>query len=153
MRPGAVMPSERDPTQDELLAMAYADGQLSGESLRAFEARLASESLLAREVSNYRALELLAREMAAPEPMDYEWDRLSVDPVHSLGNKVGWTLFVLGILGVFGFQFVELLGSELSLLPKLLWLAVLTGITTLILLTVRARLRTLPYDPYRKVNR
>ena len=153
MKPGAVMPSEREPTQDELLAMAYADGQLSGDSLRGFEARLSSESLLAREVSEYRALEILAREMAPPEPMDYEWERLSVDPVHSLGNKIGWTLFVVGILGVFGFQFVELLQSELTLLPKLLWLSVLTGITTLLLLTVRTRLRTLPYDPYRKVKR
>ena len=39
-------PPSDAPTTDELLAMAYADGELSQEAVRAFEARLSREARL-----------------------------------------------------------------------------------------------------------
>ena len=43
--------------------------------------------------------------------------------------------------------------AETSLLVRLLLLLVVGGFTLLLVLTIRARLRTLPYDPYTKVQR
>ena len=51
---------EREPTTDELAAMAYADGELSLQERRAFEERMASEQALGREVVQYQRLQALA---------------------------------------------------------------------------------------------
>ena len=68
------MPPDKDPTTDELKAMAYADGELTDADRTEFEARLATEPALARQVSEYRALEIIARQMAPPEPMAiFDW--------------------------------------------------------------------------------
>ena len=45
---------ERTPTPDELLAMAYVDGELDDEAARAFEDRLPDEPALVREVAELR---------------------------------------------------------------------------------------------------
>ena len=65
--------TDREPSADELTAMAYADGELSGAERAAFEQRLAAEPDLGRAVSDYRELEIMARQLAPPEPADHEW--------------------------------------------------------------------------------
>jgi len=141
-----------EPTEDRLLAMAYADGELSEESRRSFEARLAHEPALVRHVAEYEALQVLGREMAPPEPMDFEWARLSADPLRKGGHMLGWGLFVTGIVGltVVG---VHRVAVTMEGLPKYLVLAAIAGLAVLLLLTVHARLRTLPFDLYKDVNR
>ncbi|MHC4261448.1 MAG: hypothetical protein ACYSWX_02930 [Planctomycetota bacterium] len=144
---------EREPTADQLLAMAYADGELDPESRADFERRMASEPTLAREVAEIRKLELLARAVAPAEPQDHEWARLEVDPWHRLLTRGGLALFLGGIalevaLLLLGVQ--ERLGGSMLVASGS---AILVGFTMLLLAALRWRKRTLPYDPYVEVKR
>lgn len=146
-----------DPSREELEAMAYSDGELSPAERAAFERRMTAEPALARRVAEYRALELVAREMAPPEPADYEWERLELDPLYRAGTRLGNALviaggglfliaFLLSVTGIgpgtFGARLFAIAAGSL-----------LSGLVLLLLTTVQSRLRTLPYDPYRKVKR
>jgi len=145
--------STREPTRDELLAMAYVDGELTADGRAEFEGRLAASTELRREVSALKELELLARAAAPREPMDHEWDALARDPVQRGSLGLGWTLLVLGALGGIGYGMFALLVSDAPPLLKLTVGALSVGLALLLGATVRARLRTLPLDPYRKVQR
>lgn len=147
------MSTEREPTQDELLAMAYVDGELGDAERESFEARLASESALAREVTELQRLAGLARHAVGPEPMDAEWDRLSQDPVHRAGSGLAWSLLAVGAVGALGWLVLELARSGFSPLLKIVLATLLVGLVLLVVMAIRARLRTLPYDPYREVQR
>lgn len=153
MPPEPKQSAEREPSRDELLAMAYADGELRGEDLEHFEQRLRAESGLAREVSEYKALQLLALQMAPPEPADYEWERIQEDFVHQAGERLGWLLFVGALLGLLVTGVIGVAVSSMPPLLKGLSLAGVLGFGLLLLMAARARIRTAPYDPYRKVER
>jgi anti-sigma factor RsiW len=144
---------EREPTREELLAMAYVDGELDPAARREFEALLPGRSDLAREVVQFQRLALLAREVAPPEPMDFEWRRLAQDPLHRAGSGLGFFLLSAGALGLLGWGSVALFTSELELVTKALIFALLLGATLLFVATLRARLRTLPFDPYTEIQR
>ena len=144
---------EREPSRDELLAMAYVDGELSGAERAAFEARLADERPLLGEVAKLKKLAVLARQSAPPEPMDHEWKRLEAEALHAGGSLLAFVLATVGGLGLLGWLFFELLRSDLELLPKTCLTALLVGLGTLFLITLRARLRTRPYDPYTEIER
>lgn len=146
-------PEERHPSRDELLAMAYVDDELEPEARREVDARMASDAALRREVAELQALTVIARRVAPPEPMDHEWAELERDPLQRGAGSLAWTLIVVGGLGLAGYGGYELLTSELALLPKLCSTALLAGGVLLLFVTLRARLRTLPYDPYTKVKR
>ena len=145
--------STREPTRDELLAMAYVDGELTAEGRAEFESRLAASPALRREVSALKELELLARAAAPKEPMDHEWAELARDPVQRGSLGLGWTLLVVALLGGLGYGLFILLASPAPSGLKLLVLALCLAFALLLGATVRARLRTLPLDPYRKVQR
>lgn len=142
-----------EPTRDELQAMAYADGELPEAERPEFETRLANDPALGRQVSEYLALAILARQVAPPEPMDHEWARLARDPVQRLGFAVGWLLLISGAFGIGGLSVYDIVGSDMATLEKVLALALIGGFLSLLLVTLRGRLRTLPYDPYEKVQR
>ena len=147
-------PPSEEPTKDQLLAMAYADGELSADESAAFQQRLASEPVLGREVASYQALALVARTQAPAEPADHEWARLELDPLQRSGLSAGWALFVVGIIGLAGYSvFAILQDDSITRTPKLLLIAGVTGTALLLLLTLRERLAVLPYDPYEKVER
>jgi hypothetical protein len=114
---------------------------------------MASEPELRREVVELRALALLARRMAPPEPMDHEWRELEEEILHTGGNRAGLVLTGVGVVGGTGWLLFELFRSELAPWPKLFAALILCGVLLLFLVTLRARLRTLPYDPYTKVER
>ena len=144
---------EDEPTRDQLLAMAYADGELSAEARREFEERMRDEPQLGIEVAGYQSLAALSRQVAPREPMDTEWERLEGDLFHRLCHWAGWGLFVVGGLGLCGWGSFEVLVSDMPVLPKALVATLLAGSLVLFLSTVRARMRTLPYDPYRSIQR
>lgn len=148
------MNAQAEPSQDELLAMAYVDGELDAASRHELETRLASDRALAGRVAHYRALEILARQMAPPEPTDVEWERLESEAVHSTGTRLGWGLLALGaaaliVFGIYGLA----TSSAVSTAPKACIFCLIGGFAILLGLAVRARVRLLPFDPYRKVQR
>jgi len=133
--------------------MAYADGELDGEARREFESRMQASPEIARQIAEYQALEVLSRHMAPPEPMDLEWERLAVDPTQQAGLRLGWGLLVLGALGGSGCGLYEVATSDIAPVPMALVFSLIGGFLVLFTMTLRARLRTLPYDAYRKVQR
>jgi anti-sigma factor RsiW len=133
--------------------MAYVDGELAPEPRTAFEARLAQEPALRREVSELRKLELIARAAAPREPLDHEWAALARDPLQRGTLALGWILLGLGALGLAGYLVFVLCTCALPLALKLLLGALLAGGALLLAATLRARLRTLPHDPYTEVER
>ncbi len=145
--------AEREPTREELLAMAYADGELALGERRAFEQLLAERPDLSRDVVRYQRLQVLAREAAPPEPMDHEWRRLGRDPRQRALVFLGWALACLGSLCLLGWAGWALATSDLALWPKLGLAAVLLGTALLLAAAVRARLRTRPFDPYLEIRR
>ncbi len=143
----------RDPSRDELMAMAYVDGELAAVDLKTFERRMATEPALAREVAELQKLGILARQVAPPEPKDYEWLRLESEILHSTGWTLGWILTVLGILGLGVSAAIGILLTELQPMIKFCLTVTCMGLSSLFLLVLRARLRTLPLDPYTEVKR
>lgn len=146
--------SRREPTRDELEAMAYVDGELDPARRSAFEERLNTERSLALEVAELERLAVLARQVTPPEPMDSEWRRLAADPVQRAGLPLGFLASALGAIGLFLWGIVAILvDPSLELLPKIFLTLLLLGLLLVFLLVARARLRTLPFDPYRDVQR
>ena len=143
----------RDPTEDELSAMAYVDGELDRAARARFEERLGREPALAREVAAQQRLAVLARIATPPEPQDIIWKELALEPLHRRGQQLSLWLLGLGMLCLAVAVVAALCVSDLALLPKFACLSVLGGLALAFLITVRARLRTLPHDPYRDVER
>lgn len=144
---------EREPTQDELSAMAYVDGELAPPEMRAFESRMQRDAALAREVAELRGLAVLARHAAGPEPMDFEWERIARSSAQRTGVSIAWTLIVVASLGLLAWGVYEELCSSLALAPKILITALIAGLALLLYITAKNRMRTLPFDPYTKVKR
>jgi len=145
--------SRREPTREELQAMAYVDGELDGDERRAFEARMSAEPALGREVAELRGLALMARGMAPPEPTDHEWERLRSGAVHQVGSRLGLFGLGSGALALLALALWSLLSGEASLPLKLAVSALASGALILFAVVLRSRLAQLPYDPYTKVQR
>ena len=135
------------------MAMAYVDGELDEAGRREIEQLLPGRPDLAREVAQHQRLNVVARKLAGPEPIDTEWARLEQEALHSGGLKLGLTLLIAGFLGLLGWGGWSLLTSPMDLFPKLLSAALLFGAALTFLLVLRARIRTIPYDPYRSIKR
>ena len=142
------------PTSDQLAAMAYVDGELAPQACRELEARLASSPMLAREVAELQRLAVLARLAAPPEPMDSEWQRIRLDPLQRAALPLGWLTFGLGLAGL-ALVSLWLFLSDPAVPSALRWLGGLAalGLGVLFASVLRNRLRTLPFDPYRDVER
>ncbi|MFT7676448.1 MAG: hypothetical protein ACI8QC_000419 [Planctomycetota bacterium] len=134
--------------------MAYADGELRGADLEAFEERLAKDSSLGQEVAELQALNLVARVEVPLEPADHEWRRIDEDLVHQSGLGLGWILFIAATLALSGQAVFSISQDEsLSVLTRSLSIAGISGLVLLAGLTLRERLRVLPFDPYRQIKR
>ena len=120
------MSDEREPTQDELDAMAYVDLELAPLARRAFEERLARELGLAREVAVLRRLNVLARHAAGTEPMDTEWARQGF-PAQRAVRFLAWILVLAGALGLCAWGLFEIETADIGLLPKLCVAALVLG--------------------------
>jgi anti-sigma factor RsiW len=146
-------PSVQEPSRDELLAMAYVDGELDGAALEDFERQLATREDLRQEVVELLKLSVLARKLAAPEPMDHEWKRLARDPLQRTSTILGFLALAVGALGLAVLCAWSVWRSDMDLTPKLLLAALCGGALVLFLVTLRGRLKTLPYDPYTEIER
>lgn len=133
--------------------MAYVDGELAPAERAEFEALLATRRDLQLEVVTLRKLELLARSIAAPEPIDHEWKRLERDPLQRSSITLGFAALGLGALGLCAWAGYQVWVGDMPLLLKCLVGALCAGVLILFLATLRGRLRTLPYDPYTEIER
>lgn len=134
--------------------MAYADGELYGEAKEAFEQRLQAEPKLAAELSELQALHIVARSEAPLEPADHEWRRLETDTIQRTGLGLGWILLIAAVLLLAGQVVFSIARDEsLSSLSRVLMISAIFGIGLLAGMTLRERLRVLPFDPYTKVER
>lgn len=147
------MTAQEEPTRDELMAMAYADGELPEAEAREFEEKLATRSDLALEVTQLKRLQVLARQVSPPEPIDHEWERLAADPVHQTGVGFGLVAVVFGAVGLAAWGTALVLSSDLGTTPKALISLLIVGFLSLLLTAARARARTAPFDPYTEVRR
>lgn len=151
---GAGPGGEGPPSADELLAMAFADGELSAEERLAFEQRMVHEEHLARMVAEHMALDVLARRVAPREPQDHEWERLRLHPLFSGSVSLGWILLVMGSVATLALTVFGVATNEgLSAPMRVGILGALLGFLLLFLTVAARRLRTLPLDPYRHVER
>jgi anti-sigma factor RsiW len=144
---------DSEPGADELLAMAYVDGELDPASRAAFAARLEREPRLAKEVAELQTIELLARQAAPPEPADHEWARVERSTMSRTLGPLSWVLLGSAALGLAAWAIVCIADCGLPLVPKVLVLALVAGIVLRLVLAVRQRARTLPFDPYTKLKR
>lgn len=147
------MSGRENPTRDELLAMAYADDELDPDARIEFEKRMGSEAALRREVAELKKLAVIARQAAPREPIDDEWDRLDRGLVHRGGLSLGFLALFTGVVGLAAWLGWQLATSELQPAVKVLVFLPIGGLVLIFLLVLRARLRTMPYDPYTEVKR
>lgn len=145
--------AERTPSESELRAMAYVDGELSPSERAAFEVRLDREPALVREVAAQQRLAVLARAAAPREPIDREWRAIERSMITRAGIPLSWSLLALGAAGLAVWCAWEVAIAPIGPAPKLLTAAFVSGFLLLFLLAVRARIRTKPFDPYDDVHR
>jgi len=141
------------PSRDDLLVMAYVDGELADDQRAIFDQRLVNEPELVRQVAAYRKLEVLARHVAPPEPADHEWRRIREEPVRRAGVGLGWLLLAGGAFVVGLYVLVEVTRSDATPLQKFGVCAPVGGFLLLLLIRLRDRVRLYPYDPYTEVQR
>jgi len=142
-----------NPTPDELLAMAYVDGELHGEQRASFEARLASDPRLLREVAEHNSLAVLARQVTPKEPMDHEWERMEQETLHGAVLPMSLVLSAAGAIGLILCGMLGILFSDLPIMLRLFFLLLMGGLASAFLLVLRARIRTHHLDPYTSVKR
>jgi anti-sigma factor RsiW len=144
---------DEPPSVDQLLAMAYADGELDEPSRAAFEARMAREPQLAREVVGQQRLAILARSVAPMEPEDHEWARMELSSARRAAFLLAWGMITIGVVGVTALCEIELLRSDAPISLKVFVTLIVAGGLLLFGLVLRGRLRTSPFDPYVDVRR
>lgn len=143
----------QEPSREQLLAMAYVDGELDPKARADFEQEIGLREDVRREVVQLQRLGLLARSMAGPEPIDHEWRKLARDPLQKSSTVLAFAGMVVGATGLAGLCAWQVWKSDMEALPKFLLAALCGGALLLFLVTLRGRLRTLPYDPYTEIER
>lgn len=146
--------AEAEPSEDDLLAMAYADGEMSPEEAVSFEARMEAEPRLVHRVAELHALDVLARRIAPPEPADRDWTALQLDPLYRGTVGIGWFLLIAATAISFALAVWAVATNEgISYVHRGLILSSLLGFTLLFLSVLWRRIRAMPLDPYRNVER
>ncbi len=145
---------DAEPSEEELLAMAYADGEMSPEEAVSFEARMEAEPRLVHRVAEHHALDVLARRITPPEPADRDWAALQLDPLYRGTVGVGWILLIVATAISFALAVWAVATNEgISYIHRGLILSSLLGFTLLFLSVLWRRIRAIPLDPYRHVER
>lgn len=141
------------PTTDELLAMAYADGELAPDARAQFEARLLAEPRLRTLVAEQRQFAVLARESAPPEPLELERLHVERGAPQAFLARLGRVLLVLACAYALVSLALGLCGARLSLPLAGAVLLGAAGLGALALRAQRIRSATRHLDPYRNVQR
>lgn len=143
-----------EPTEDELLAMAYADGELDPDARRDAAQRIATEEDFALRVAHYQRLDVTTRTAIPHEPQDTARAALAAEPLQRATISLGWMTATFGFIAFYAWVFYEILqNEEMSGGPKVFLLSATGGLFLLFLSVLRGRLRELPYDPYTDIER
>ncbi len=146
--------ADAEPSEEELLAMAYADGEMTPEESLRFESRMEAEPELVHRVAEHHALDVLARRIAPKEPADHDWAALQLDPLYQGTVGAGWFLLIAATALSFALAVWAVATNEgISYLHRGLILSSLLGFTLLFLTVLWRRIRAIPLDPYRHVER
>ncbi len=139
----------------ELLA-GYVDGELSDEERQAFEAELAQDAELRRELEEFKKLQEVTGMMKYADLPDEVWDNYWQSIYRKTERGFGWILLSLGAIVLLCFGLYEGM-SELYADPKApLWLKIgvtSVGVGSIFLLVSYARERLFAYnrDRYKEV--
>ena len=143
-----------EPTEDELFAMAYADGELAPEARREAAKRIAEDDAFALRVAHYQRLDITTRTASSHEPQDTARARLASEPLQRATISLGWMSATVGFIAFYAWVFYEIMqNEEMSGAPKVFLLCAAGGLFLLFLSVLRGRLRELPYDPYTDIER
>lgn len=143
-----------EPSDDELLAMAYADGELSDSARAQAGRRIATDEAFALRVAHYQRLDVATRTATPPEPADTAHANLAASTTQRTAITLGWLALTIGAIGFYAWIVYEMIrDEELEVLPKVLILSAIAGFLLLLLAVLRNRLRELPHDPYTKIQR
>jgi hypothetical protein len=133
--------------------MAYVDDELSPSERNAFEKLMEEDPELALESVNHKNLLDLTRSMALLEPSDREVRRFWARFYNRSEWRLGWCLFIGGLVVLLIEAIVLLITTELAGHLKAALFSVLVGAGILLWNTVRLRMRTSRFDRYRGVMR
>jgi anti-sigma factor RsiW len=138
----------------EILMMGYLDGELVDTDHERFHSHLQSCARCSVEIVRYRRINDLASALRPREPQDYELERFWKVLYNRMERRGAWLLLAAGVLVLTSLLVVEVvLTPLLSSWVKLGIGALAVGFVLLFLNVLRARLRTLPYDRYREIQR
>lgn len=148
------LPQRRDHEEFELLMMGHLDDELSPDLEQRFQEHLESCADCARELVRYRELAEVAQAIRLREPQDHELERFWQVLYNRMERRSGWILILVGVILLTAFLVYEIAITDLLHWWIKIGVASLAiGFLILFVSVFRARQRTLPYDPYRRVQR
>jgi anti-sigma factor RsiW len=142
----------RDCDEIHLWLSARCDGECSPAQEGWLAEHLQQCAGCAREWGELERVRLVFETARLREPADFERDALRRAMGPRLLETAGWSLFVGGALVLTIFAVMEIFDDG-PLLQHLAAAAVLGGLLMLFLRVLLDRMRTLPHDPYRDVQR
>ncbi len=141
------------PTTDELLAMAYADGELSTEATRVFESRLTHEARLRVLVADQQRIAVLAREAAPAEPLELASLIVERGSLHPFLAFAGRALLVAALVWLAAWLACTCTAGAWCPSIAGAALCALAGILLLVVRAALVRRATHHLDPYHGVRR
>lgn len=146
-------PQSELPEADQMLAMAFADGELHGADLEAFTERVAREPELARVVDEFRRLELLTRQLSPPEPRDLVWREHSSGDLHRLLMLGSYGSFILAATIALAHVIGRALGLRVPGSPEIAAALAVVGGLLMLIASLHWRHTERIHDPYVHVRR
>lgn len=140
-------------TETQQLLMTYIDDEMDRAQRTAFEKRLGDNPQLAAEAAQYRELMDMTHSMAVIEPTEHEMRRFWSRFYNRAEWRLGWVLFLVGLLVLLGEGIYLLLTSDTGWHIKAAAISTLVGMVVLLWNTVRLKIRTSRFDRYRGVMR
>ena len=138
----------------QILMMGFIDDELTETDQTKFRQHLDSCAECNRELVEYRHLADTANAVRLREPQDHELDRFWASLYNRMERSTGWVLVLLGVVLITAIIVVEIAKTDwLAWWLKVGVAAVVIGLALLFLNVLRERIRTLPFDRYRKVHR
>lgn len=141
--------SEKKCEDIQILMSGKIDGELSPNETAQLETHLNTCDDCRSEYEKLRTLAAAASNLYVPLPHDEIWDNFSERVYNRFERKLGWILFLIGIIALLGFGMYQAAVLPWASLPvKILTALAGTGLITLLVSVLRQRLAVLKEDRY-----